>query len=175
MEIRQVLKSSASMIPDLFYKVTDGANETRRMESGRGEKERRRRRRSGREKDEPRGEEESRNHPPRGRRKVRKITKAVRAGGIKSTSGSKGGIWKEKNTGGGGYKKKETVKLLAAGGGGTIKYLCIVGDIEAQADQAGLELLCAQSARVVLGCGGPVPGEASGGPQAMQQHIQRCQ
>lgn len=33
----------------------------------------------------------------------------------------------------------------------TIKYLCIVGDIEAQADQAGLELLRAQSARVVLG------------------------
>lgn len=32
-----------------------------------------------------------------------------------------------------------------------IKYLCIVGDIEAQADQAGLELLRAQSARVVLG------------------------
>lgn len=30
-----------------------------------------------------------------------------------------------------------------------IKYLCIVGDIEAQADQAGLELLRAQSARVV--------------------------
>lgn len=44
----------------------------------------------------------------------------------------------------------------------TLKYLCIVGDIEAQADQAGLELLRAQSARVVLGCGGPVPGEASG-------------
>lgn len=42
------------------------------------------------------------------------------------------------------------------------KYLCIVGDIEAQADQAGLELLRAQSARVVLGCGRPVPGEASG-------------
>lgn len=42
-------------------------------------------------------------------------------------------------------------------------YLCVVGDIEAQADQAGLELLRAQSARVVLGCGRPVPGEASGG------------
>lgn len=33
----------------------------------------------------------------------------------------------------------------------TLKYLCIVGDIVAQADQAGLELLRAQSARVVLG------------------------
>lgn len=43
-----------------------------------------------------------------------------------------------------------------------IKYLCIVGDIESQADQAGLELFSAQSARVVLGCGRPVPGEASG-------------
>lgn len=78
--------------------------------------------------------------------------------------------------GGESTKKEKPVKLLAAlGGRATIKYLCIVGDIEAQADQAGLELLCAQSARVVLGCGRPVPGEASGGPQAMQQHIQRCQ
>lgn len=43
MEIRQVLKSSASMIPDLFYKVSD---ETREMENnrdsgGKGWKERR--------------------------------------------------------------------------------------------------------------------------------------
>lgn len=43
MEIRQVLKSSASMIPDLFYKVSD---ETREMEKnrdsgGKGWKERR--------------------------------------------------------------------------------------------------------------------------------------
>lgn len=43
MEIRQVLKSSASMIPDLFYKVSD---ETRGMEKsrdggGKGRKERR--------------------------------------------------------------------------------------------------------------------------------------
>lgn len=49
----------------------------------------------------------------------------------------------------------------------TLKYLCIVGDIVAQADQAGLELLRAQSARVVLGGlrgGGRVgPGEASEG------------
>lgn len=47
----------------------------------------------------------------------------------------------------------------------TLRYLCIVGDIEAQADQAGLELLRAQSARVVLGelCGGAGPGEASEG------------
>lgn len=39
MEIRQVLKSSASMIPDLFYKVSDGQTENRRrgkMCSGRG-------------------------------------------------------------------------------------------------------------------------------------------
>lgn len=75
-------------------------------------------------------------------------------------------------------EQKETpVKLLAAGVR-LRKYLCVVGDIEAQADQAGLELLCAQSARVVLGGGRPVPGEAPGrgaAPQAMQQHIQRCQ
>lgn len=35
MEIRQVLKSSASMIPDLFYKVSD---ETRETEEDREEK-----------------------------------------------------------------------------------------------------------------------------------------
>lgn len=77
--------------------------------------------------------------------------------------------------GGGGYKKRNQLNFSQLERGDTIKYLCIVGDIEAQADQAGLELFCAQSARVVLGCGRPVPGEASGGPQAMQQHIQRCQ
>lgn len=37
----------------------------------------------------------------------------------------------------------------------TVRYLCIVGDIEAQADQAGFELLRAKSARVVLVCGRP--------------------
>lgn len=40
MEIRQVLKSSASITPVLFYKVSDGQNKTRREEeiqrSGRG-------------------------------------------------------------------------------------------------------------------------------------------
>lgn len=48
MEIRQVLKSSASMIPDLFYKVSD---ETREMEKNRdsGGK------RMEGEKDEPKG------------------------------------------------------------------------------------------------------------------------
>lgn len=40
MEIRQVLKSSASMYPNLFYKVSD---ETRRMERG-GERRREERR-----------------------------------------------------------------------------------------------------------------------------------
>lgn len=49
MEIRQVLKSSASMIPDLFYKVS---HETREMEKnrdsgGKGRKERRMSQRGG--------------------------------------------------------------------------------------------------------------------------------
>lgn len=44
MEIRQVLKSSASMIPDLFYKVS---HETREMEKNRDRMEE--------EKDEPKG------------------------------------------------------------------------------------------------------------------------
>lgn len=43
----------------------------------------------------------------------------------------------------------------------TIKYLRVVGDIEAQADQAGLELFRAQSARVVLVCGGGATGHAA--------------
>lgn len=60
----------------------------------------------------------------------------------------------------------------------TLRYLCIVGDIEAQADQAGLELLRAQSARVVLGelCGRGGRGRARrrrDGPQAMQRRIQQ--
>lgn len=41
MEIRQVLKSSASMIPDLFYKVSDETREKNRESGGKGWKERR--------------------------------------------------------------------------------------------------------------------------------------
>lgn len=75
----------------------------------------------------------------------------------------------------GAKKEKERNRLTFRFGGVAMsKYLCIVANIEAQADQAGLELLCAQSARVVLGRGGPVPGEVSGA-QAMQQHTQRSQ
>lgn len=133
MEIRQVLKSSASMIPDLFYKVS---HETREMEKSRD---------SG-----GKGWKEKRMSRGEGGKKTSMQVDAWKNPHIwregRSRKGRKRGRIE-------GKQKERPVKRLAVGAR-CAKYLCVVGDIEAQADQAGLELLRAQRARVVLGCGG---------------------
>lgn len=127
MEIRQVLKSSASMYPNLFYKVSD---ETRRMERG-GETRREERRGEEDEREKERSEEASGNHPQVDVAKSGKITEDNVRGGRTKIQGRrskqreskkkkkegrevKGGG--RRGEGGREVQKKETaVKPLAAG------------------------------------------------------------
>lgn len=159
MEIRQVLKSSASMIPDLFYKVSD---ETREMEKsrdsgGKGWKERRMSRGEG-------GKETSMQVD------AWKNPHIWRVG--RSRKGRKRGRIE-------GKQKERPVKRLAVGARLRLSTCASLAISKPRLIRQALNSSAPSVPEWSWGVGGrPLPGQASEGgeaPQAMQQHIQRCQ
>lgn len=165
MEIRQVLKSSASMIPDLFYKVSD---ETREMENnrdsgGKGWKERRMSQKEELRRkihNSPRGEDVAR----RGK------NPQIWRGGVSGEGKKRGRIEEE--------QKEKPVKLLAAGVRLRLSTCASLAISKPRLIRQALNSSAPRVPEWSWGGGRPVPGEAPGrgaAPQAMQQHIQRCQ